>query len=136
MLQTPIYTDFVRTLNDRQPTGVSTFVSRTCLVIDQSLQKSFHLSHPDKIELKKYSSLLKIKKYTTQDRHSMSRQRNNDNGLQTRWTKGLLITAVWRNGGGRVNINSSAFNKHLCSVDSEVLRPPPLRQAANRYLPY
>ena len=29
------------------------------------------------------------------------------------------------------------FYQHLCLVDSEVLRNPPLRQAANRYLqPY
>jgi len=113
-------------------TGVSTFASHTSPSTDQSLQKSFHLSHPDKIELKKSSPLLNIKKYATIDRHSMTGQINNDNGLQTRWTKGLLITAVWRNGGGSGNINSSASNKHLCSVDSEVLRKPPLRQAANR----
>lgn len=54
----------------------------------------------------------------------MTGQRNKDNGLQTRWTKGLLITAVWRNGGGGGNINSSASNKHLCLVDSEVLLKP------------
>jgi hypothetical protein len=35
-----------------QRTGVSTFASRTSPSTDQSLQKSFHLSHPDKIELK------------------------------------------------------------------------------------
>jgi hypothetical protein len=84
-----------------------------------------------KIELKKSPSLLKIKN-TPHDRHSMTGQSNNNNGLQTRWTKGLLITAVWRNGGGSGNINSSAFNKHLCLADSEVLRKPPLRQAAKR----
>lgn len=63
----------------------------------------------------------------------MTGQLNKNNGLQTWWTKGLLITAVWRNGGGSGNINSSAFNKQLCLADSEVLRKPPLRQAANRY---
>lgn len=42
-------------------TDVITFASRSSLCKDQSLQKSFHLSHPDKIELKKYPSLLKIK---------------------------------------------------------------------------
>jgi hypothetical protein len=34
-------------------TGVSTFASRTSPSTDQSLQKSFHLSHADKIEIKK-----------------------------------------------------------------------------------
>lgn len=113
-------------------TGVSTFASHTSQSTAQSLQKSFRHPRADKIELKKSSSLLKIKKYATHNRHSMTRQLNNGNGLQTSWTKGLLITAVWRNGGGRGNINSYAFNKHLCLVDSEVLRKPTLRQAANR----
>jgi hypothetical protein len=44
-------------------TGVSTFASRTSPSTGQSLQKSFHLSHPDKIELKKISSPSENKKY-------------------------------------------------------------------------
>jgi hypothetical protein len=44
-------------------TGVSTFASRTSPSTDQSLQKSFHLSRPDKIELKKISSPSENKKY-------------------------------------------------------------------------
>ena len=48
-----------------QPTGVSTFASHTSPSTDQSLQKSFHLSHPDKIELKKISLPSKNKKYST-----------------------------------------------------------------------
>jgi hypothetical protein len=48
-----------------QRTGVSTFASRTSPSTDQSLQKSFHLSHPDKIELKKISSPSENKKYPT-----------------------------------------------------------------------
>ena len=44
------------------PTGVSTFASRTCPSTDQSLQKS-HLSHADKIELKKISFPSENKKY-------------------------------------------------------------------------
>lgn len=46
--------------------------------------------------------------------------------------KRLGITAVWRNGGGSGNISVSASNKHLCLIDSEVLRKPQLRQSANR----
>ena len=46
-------------------TGVSTFASRTSPSTDQSLQKSFHLSHADKIELKKISSPSENKKYAT-----------------------------------------------------------------------
>ena len=48
-----------------QRTGASTFASRTSPSTDQSLQKSFHLSHPDKIELKKISSPSENKKYST-----------------------------------------------------------------------
>jgi len=44
-------------------TGVSTFASRTSPSTAQSLQKSFHLSHADKIELKKTSSPSENKKY-------------------------------------------------------------------------
>ena len=46
-----------------QHTGVSTFASRTSPSTDQSLQKSFYLSHADKIELKKISSPSENKKY-------------------------------------------------------------------------
>jgi len=56
--------DFVRTLEDKiLRTGVSTFASSTST--GQSLQKSFHLSHPEKIELKKISSPSENKKYPT-----------------------------------------------------------------------
>jgi len=55
-----------------QRTGVSTFASRTSPSTDQSLQKSFHLSHADKIELKKSPTLLKIKNTHT---HRPTRQR-------------------------------------------------------------
>jgi hypothetical protein len=48
-------------------TGVSTFANRTSPSTDQSLQKSFHLSHPDKIELKKISSPSENKKYETEN---------------------------------------------------------------------
>jgi hypothetical protein len=46
-------------------TGVSTFASPTSPSTGQSLQKSFHLSHADKIELKKISSPSENKKYAT-----------------------------------------------------------------------
>jgi hypothetical protein len=46
-------------------TGVSTFASHTSPSTDKSLQKSFHLSSPDKIELKKISFPSENKKYPT-----------------------------------------------------------------------
>jgi len=75
-------------------TGVSTFASHTSQSTDQSLQKSFHLSHPDKIELKKISSPPENKKYpTAQPDMTKTMKLDNDNGFQTRWTEGQLITA-------------------------------------------
>jgi hypothetical protein len=68
-------------------TGVSTFASRTSPSTDQSLQKSLHLSHADKIELKKISSPSENKKYATAQTNTtqtMTVKRNNDNGLQQR----------------------------------------------------
>jgi hypothetical protein len=48
-----------------QRTGVSTFASHTSPSTNQSLQKSFNLSHTDKNELKKISFLSENKKYPT-----------------------------------------------------------------------
>jgi hypothetical protein len=71
-----------------QHTGVSTFASRTSPSTDQSLQKSFHLSHADKIELKKISSPSENKKYpTAQPDTTMTMKPSIDNGLQGRTTK-------------------------------------------------
>ncbi|HRO09449.1 MAG TPA: hypothetical protein PK047_11325 [Saprospiraceae bacterium] len=118
-----------------QPTGVSTFASPTNPSTGQSLQKSFHLSHPDKIELKKFPFPSENKKYATTQTNTTNKKTvklNRDNGLQRRKTEHQQPTAVWRNGGGRGKLNSSFSNQHLCLVDSLVLRNPPLRQAAKR----
>jgi len=93
------------------------------------------LPHPEKIELKKFFLPFENKKYATAQTNTIQTEKaklNNNKGLQTRKTEGLLLTAVWRNGGGRGKLNSSFSNQHLCLVDSEVLRNPPLRQAAKR----
>ncbi|MBU6204546.1 MAG: hypothetical protein KJS45_04105, partial [Bacteroidetes bacterium] len=46
------------------------------------------LLHPDKIELKKSSFPFENKKYaTTQTNTTKTMKLNNDNGLQTRWTR-------------------------------------------------
>jgi len=121
---------------DNQRTGVSTFASRTSLSTMQSLQKSFHLSHPDKIELKKFPFPSENKKYATTQTNTTNKKTvklNRENGLQRRKTEHQQPTAVWRNGVGRGKLNSSFSNQHLCLVDSLVLRNPPLRQAAKRY---
>ena len=117
-------------------TGVSTFASPTSPRTGQSLQKSFHLSHAEKIELKKISSPSENKKYAIarpNTTKTTTAKHNRDSGLQTRKTEHQQPTAVWRNGGGRGKLNSSFSNQHLWWVDSEVLRNPPLRKAAKRW---
>jgi len=95
-------------------TGVSTFASRTSPSSDQSLQKSFHLSHPDKIELKKISSPSENKKYaTTQPDTTTTIERSIDNGLHTRWKEGQLITAPTRNWRVSASYDSFVGNQTL-----------------------
>ena len=70
-------------MQNNQCTGVSTFASHTSPSADQSLQKSFHLSRPDKIELKKISFPSENKKYTTaQTDTTRTTKLNTDNGLR------------------------------------------------------
>ncbi len=107
-----------------QRTGVSTFASRTSPSTDQSLQKSFHLSHAVKIELKKISSPSENKKYPTAQTNktqTMTVNLNNDNGLQ-QWTDrrptgnmGLASCGVkWLYSSAVFQINFSAGLTVLC----------------------
>ena len=77
-------------------TGVSTFASRTSPGTDQSLQKSLHLSHADKIELKKISSPSENKKYpTAQPNTTKTAKRSIDNGLQGRTDRTRVTFNKW-----------------------------------------
>jgi hypothetical protein len=115
-------------------TGVSTFASRTSPSTGQSLQKSFHLSSPDKIELKKISSPSENKKYpTAQTDTPKTIKRSIDNGLQGQWTEGQLITAVWRNGGYSASYDSFVVKQTVVLRINICDKNPPLRQAAKRY---
>jgi len=117
-----------------QRTGVSTFTSRTSPSTDQSLQKSFHLSHADKIEFKKISSPSKNKKYATaQPVTTKTIERSIDNGLQVRWTEGQLITAPTKNWRFSASYDSFVVNQtfvirmNICGKNRQLL------VAANRY---
>ena len=117
-----------------QHTGVSTFASRTSPSTDQSLQKSFHLSHPDKIELKKISFPSENKKYpTAQPDTTKTEKRSIDNGLQGRTTR----TTGYNSGFAKKRVQwlfeHSTSHQLLWCIDSFVLQNPPLRQAPNRY---
>ncbi len=121
-----------------QRTGVSTFASRTNPSTDQSLQKSFHLSHADKIELKKISSPSENKKYaTTQADTTMTKKLNTDNGLQGRTTRTTGYNSTYKKLAVQWLNEVQFFNQTFVQVDSFVLRNRQLLIAANRYLlPY
>jgi hypothetical protein len=105
-------------------TGVSTFASRTSPSTDQSLQKSFHLSDPRKIELKKISSPSENKKYpnaqAVTNRHksnlTMKRKLNVDNGLQGQKTERQLVTGGIFYCRDSAGFSVSASNKRSCNL--------------------
>jgi hypothetical protein len=117
-----------------QHTGVSTFASRTIPSTNQNLQKSFHLSHPDKIEFKKISSPSENKKYSTAhpDKTKVEK-RSIDNGLQGRTTKttgyntGLAKVAVQCSADTLVVNQSLVLRINICGENRH------LRQARKRY---
>jgi hypothetical protein len=114
-----------------QHTGVSTFASRTSPSTDQSLQKSFHLSHPDKIELKNISSPSENKKYPTAQTDTTDK-RSIDNGLQGQWTEGQLITAPTQKAGFRASYDSFVVNQTSVFQIKFCGKSPALRVAAKR----
>jgi hypothetical protein len=121
--------------NINQCIGVSTIASRTSISTDQSLQKSFHLSHVEKIELKKISSHPKNKKYATAQTNStqtMTLKLNNNNGLQTRWTRTPAGNTGFASGGVTCKLGALCFYSSSMQVDGSVLRSPPERKARKR----
>jgi hypothetical protein len=58
---------------------------------------------------------------------------NNDNGLQGRRTEGLLLTAVWRNGGCSASYDSLVVGSSAVLRLNFCAEIPPLRKAAKRY---
>jgi hypothetical protein len=118
-----------------QRTGVSTFASRTSPSTDQSLQKSCHLSHADKIELKKISSPSENKKYATaQPDTTKTEKRCIDNGLQGRTTKTTGYNSTYPKGGVSCSKDSFVVNQTLVFQIKFCGKSPALRVAANRWL--
>jgi len=119
--------------------GVSTFASRTSPSKDQSLQKSFHLSHPDKIELKKISSPSENKNYAT------AQPNNRQKSVAQHTVKPLTVKCFNYSVDRRPACNStypkggvSCFADTFVQAESSVLRMkfsaknPALRVAAKR----
>jgi hypothetical protein len=97
------------------------------------LQKSFHLSHADKIELKKISSPSENKKYATaQPDTTKTEKRSIDNGLQVWTTRTTGYNSTYK------KLAVQWLNEVLCFVsssvvaDSLVLRNRQLLVAAKR----
>jgi len=116
-----------------QRTGVSTFASPASPSTGQSLQKSLHLSHPEKIELKKFPYPSENKKYASAKTNTTKTVKLNiDNGLQTRTTEHQQPTAVWRNGGCSASYDSFVVGSSAVLRLNFCAKNPPLRQAAKR----
>ena len=121
--------------------GVSTFASHTSPSTDQSLQKSFHLTNADKIELKKISSPSEIKKYATaqpdtvrqKSKQAMILKPNTDNGLQGRTTEHQLPTAVLQKWRCSASYDSEVVNQNLVLRLKYSAENRHLRKAAKRY---
>ena len=118
-----------------QRTGVSTFASRTSPSTDQSLQKSFHLATAiDRIQNIISSPSKKIKTPDTQTNPTKTAKLNNDNGLQTRWTRTPAGNMRLASCGVKC-LNSSSVFQINSSAGLTVLCPeiPHERQAQKRY---
>ena len=92
------------------------------------------LSHPDKIELKKPSLPSENKKYATAQSNTIKTEKlNNDNGLQTRWTRTPAANSGFASCGVKC-LNSSAVFQFNFSAGLTVLCPeiPHERKAAKR----
>jgi len=79
------------------------------------------------------SLLEKIKTPDTQTNTTKTVELNNDNGLQTRTIEGLLLTAVWRNGGCSASYDSFVVCSSVVLRLNFCAKNPQLRQAAKRY---
>ncbi len=127
---------FFRTIQNSQRTGVSTFASRTSPSTDQSLQKSFRLSHADKIELKKISSPSENKKYPTAQTNTtqtMTVKLNNDNGLQGRTDRTPAGNKVLPKAGVTNFYDTFVHNRTLVFQINSSAETPRLRQYPNRW---
>ena len=117
-----------------QRTVVSTFASPASPNTDQSLQKSFHHSTPvDRIQNIFSCPSKKNKTPVTQTNTTKTEKLNNDNGLQTWWTRTPAGNSVLPQLAATCKIEAECYYQTLVQVDSEVLRNRQLRQHAKRY---
>ena len=119
-----------------QRTGVSTFASPASPSTNQSLQKSFHLSHADKIELKIISSPSENKKYATTQTNTHNKKtvkHNKDNGLQGRTDKTPAHNSRFAKAGVSCFYDCEVLNSSFVHLIKFSAKNPRLRKAAKRY---
>lgn len=115
-------------------TGVSTFASPASPSTRQSLQKSFHLSYADKIDLKKISFPSENKKYATaQPDTTKTLKRSIDNGLLGRTTRTTGYNTVLAKKGLTEVIEQLCYYQLLCINSAEEFQMPLLRQYPKRW---
>jgi hypothetical protein len=110
-----------------------TFASRTSRHTSQSLQKSLTVPTLDKIQNIFSCPSKKIKKPDTQTNTTKTHKLNNDNGLQTLWTRTPAGNSVLPQLAVTCKIEAECSYQTFVQVDSEVLRNRQLRQHAKRW---
>ena len=106
--------------------------SRTSQRTDQSFVKELAKPTHDKIVFKKFPTLQKKIKNAPHSRHSMTRQLNNDNGLQARWTNTTGYNSTYPKGGVSCFADSFVVNQTLVFQIKFCGKSPALRVAAKR----
>jgi hypothetical protein len=108
--------------------------SRTSPSTDQSFVKELAKPTQRKIELKKISFPSENKKYpTAQPDTTKTMKRSIDNGLQTRWKEGQLITAPKKNWRLGASYDTFVVNQTLVLRINICGENRQLRQAPKRY---
>ena len=115
-----------------QRTKAHTLPSRTSRNTSQNLAKS--VLFPTQEEIQFFFSLPseKIKTPDTQTNPTKTVKLNNDNGLQTQWTRTPAGNSVLPQLAATCKIEAECFYQTFLQVDSEVLRNRQLRQHAKR----
>ena len=121
-------------MRNSQLTKAHTLPSRTSRHTNQNLAKS--VLFPTQEEIQFFFSLPseKIKTPDTQTNPTKTVKLNNDNGLQTRWTRTPAGNSVLPQLAVTSKIEAECYYRTFVQVDSEVLQNRQLRQHANRYL--
>ena len=123
------------------PSQPCTFASSKSQHTDQSLQKSMSAPAQEKIQNIVSHPSKKIETPDTQTNPTLTVKINNDNGLQTRWTRTPagnsvlphFVMTTMTNRGRLRKIEDECFFQTFVQVDSEVLRNRQLRQHTKRY---